>query len=176
MDLVPSSEDCPTFGQFAMNLYQNEWEAYRLRKKKLIFCGIAVFLGVFPFLSLVAFIDRKLFSSTSMVFPASLVWAAFHMSIWFRLRVFSCPRYGRNFSAGIFHKPADLLVRPNAFLGRQCVHCGLRKFAESHEDVKQTSSHGRLERAVVSIPVSNALKNILGGCGRNFDSCVDCVP
>jgi hypothetical protein len=144
-----------------MNRYQHEWEAYRVRKRKLVVCTIAVFLGFFPFLLVVAFIDRKLFSSTSLVFPAAFVWAAFYMFTGSRLRVFPCPRCGKNFFAGIFHDPADLLTRPKAFLGRECVHCGLRKFAESHEDINQASSHARKEKAVISMPISGALRILL---------------
>jgi hypothetical protein len=146
-----------------MNLYHEEWEAYRVRKRKLVLYTIAVFLGIVPFQLVVAFIDRKLFSSTSMVFPASLVWGGLYIFVGSRLRVFPCPRCGKNFYAGMLHNPAELLLKPNALLGRQCVHCGLPKFAESHEAITQGSSDGRLERAVISIPVGNSLKIFLAG-------------
>ena len=73
----------------------------------------------------------KLFLSTSFVFPAALVWAALYMFTVFRLRVFSCPRCHKNFFAGIFHDPVELLKRPRALLGKECVHCGLQKFADT---------------------------------------------
>jgi hypothetical protein len=162
LELESPWSDRVTFGQ-AMNSYQREWETYRARKTRLVIWIVAVFLGFPPFLTLVAFIDRKLFSSTSLVFPAAFVWGALYMFVGSRLRVFPCPRCGKNFLGGVFHDPADLLTRPKAFLGRECVHCGLRKFAESDEDINQVSSRVRMENAVISMPIGSALRIFLAG-------------
>lgn len=162
LELESSPRDSLTSGQ-EMNRYQREWETYRARKTRLVIWMVAVFFGSFPFLALVASINRKLFSSISLMFPAALIWAALYMFVAFRLRVFPCPRCGKNFFAGIFHNPADLLTRPNAFLGRECVHCGLQKFAEPREDMDQSSSLERTGKAVISIPISGALRTFLAG-------------
>ncbi len=118
-------------------------------------CILAEFLGFLPFLMLVAFINRKLFSSTTLVVPAALVWSALYIFTGSRLRVFPCPRCGQNFFPRIFNDPADLLTRPKVFWGRMCVHCGLYKFADAHEGMAaQTSS---------PVPISGGAKNILAG-------------
>jgi hypothetical protein len=146
-----------------MNGYQHEWEAYSVRRRKLVLCIIAVFLGFIPFLLLVAFIDRRLFSSTSLVFPATLVWGGLYLFTSLRLRVFACPRCGKNFNGGFFHDPADVLARPKAFFGRECVYCGLRKFAESDDDIDHASSRRRPKMNADSTPISSGLKMFLAG-------------
>jgi hypothetical protein len=162
LELDPFLTDPPGFGQ-ARNRYQREWEAYRLRKRRLVVLLLAEFLGLFPFLLLVATIDRNAFSSTSLVLPAGLVWGALYMITGYRLRVFPCPRCGKNFFAGITHDPADLLTRPKAFLGRECVHCGLHKFAESAEDISQSALQEPEEKSAIAIPISGALRILLAG-------------
>ncbi len=58
------------------NSYQEEWEAYRVRKRKLIVLLVAQFVGLIPFVTLVALIDRKVFSTTSLVMPAAVAWVS----------------------------------------------------------------------------------------------------
>jgi hypothetical protein len=144
--------------RLTMSHYQHEWEAYRVRKKRLVVLILAEFLGFFPFLALISFIDRKLFSSTSLVFPAAVAWTALYVFTGFRLRVFPCPRCGKNFFAGILHDPADLLTRPKALWGRECVHCGLRKFADSHEETPEHKT-----QTAIPMPISGALRIFLAG-------------
>lgn len=141
--------------------YRREWEKYRARRKDLAVWLFVVFLGVIPFLSLVALIDRRLFSSTSLVLPAMLVWGTLCVFVAFQLRGFPCPRCGKNFFAGIVHDPADLLTRPNAFLGRECVHCGLQKFAEPYKTLNEPSSQERAGKTVISLPISGELRTFL---------------
>ena len=143
----------------AMNRYQHEWETYRARKRRLFACAPAMFVGFFPFLLLVAFVDRALFSSTSLVGPAGLLWGTLYMFLGYRLRVFPCPRCGKNFFAGIFHDPASF-KRWRAFLGRECVHCSLGLFADS-DDAGQASAQE--SRTRVSAAISSSLRTFLGG-------------
>ena len=75
--------------------YQEQWQAYRVRRRNLVLLLLAQFIGIIPFLSFVAFIDRKLFSVTSLVMPAAFVWALCYLSTAFRLRSFPCPRCGK---------------------------------------------------------------------------------
>jgi hypothetical protein len=111
--------------------YQEQWQAYRVRKRNLTLLLIAQFLGIIPFLTLVAFIDRKVFSATSLVMPAAWVWGLWYISTAFRLRIFPCPRCGKNFLGGMF----TWYRNPRAYLfGRECFYCGLRKFANSEPD------------------------------------------
>jgi hypothetical protein len=107
--------------------YQEQWQAYRVRRRNLVLLLLAQFIGIIPFLSFVAFIDRKLFSVTSLVMPAAFVWALWYLSTAFRLRSFPCPRCGKNFLDSIFNSYRN----PRAYLfGRECFYCGLRKFAD----------------------------------------------
>jgi hypothetical protein len=162
LDLEPFPSDPVTFEQ-GMNGYERAWETYRARNVKLVAWIIAIFLGCIPFLTLVAFLDRKVFSSTSLVFPAFLAWGAIYIFVGSRLRVFPCPRCGENFSGGIFYNPAYLLTHPRSFLGRECAHCGLHKFAESDEGINEPASQGQIKKAVISAPVSSALRVFLAG-------------
>jgi DNA-directed RNA polymerase subunit RPC12/RpoP len=107
------------------NTYQQEWEAYRTRKRNLIVLLIAQFFALIPFLMLVALIDRKLFSATSLVMPAAIAWGLWYLSTIVRLRIFPCPRCGKNFFGG------GSLTGPMGRRTQECVYCGLHIFADS---------------------------------------------
>lgn|GEM_PF-3065846 len=112
--------------------YQEQWQAYRVRKRNLTLLLVAQFFGIIPFLTLVAFIDRKVFLATSLVMPAAWMWGLWYISTVFRLRIFPCPRCGKNFFGNI--PDWSFFTKPRAFFGRECVNCGLRKFANSQPD------------------------------------------
>jgi len=116
--------------------YQEQWQAYRVRRRNLVLLLLAQFIGIIPFLSFVAFIDRKLFSVTSLVMPAAFVWALWYLSTAFRLRSFPCPRCGKNFLDSIFNSYRN----PRAYLfGRECFYCA----CESLQTSSAKGSHAR---------------------------------
>jgi hypothetical protein len=133
-----------------MNSYNHDWETFRAHKRRIVVCMFAEFFGFFPFLLLVATIDRKLFSTTSLVPLAAFIWAALYLFTLFRLRSFPCPRCKKNFFGGFFGSLSTLST-PAAFFGRQCVHCGLRKYAaesSQEEDLKDATSAKQLNGTV----------------------------
>ncbi len=111
--------------------YLEQWQAYRVRKRNLTILLVAQFLGFLPFVTLVAFIARKVFSATSIVMPAACVWGLWYVSTAFRLRIFPCPRCGKNFFGDVFPNWSLPFLKPRAFFGQECAHCDLRKFANS---------------------------------------------
>jgi hypothetical protein len=107
------------------NNYQQEWDAYRLRKRNLVVLLVAQFFGLIPFVMLVALVNRKLSSTTSLVMPAAIAWCLWYLSTIVRLRIFPCPRRGENFFGG------GSLTESMGRSSRECVYCGSRIFSDS---------------------------------------------
>jgi hypothetical protein len=93
-------------------------------RRNLIAIVLAVeFLLILPFMALVVGLERRLFLTDRSFFPAGIAWVALYIFTRSRLRTYPCPRCAKNFFSGFF-------ATPETMLGRNCAHCGLRKYAE----------------------------------------------
>jgi len=157
--------DPAILGFWTMNRYQHEWDVYRARMRRRGAIVVAVFLGTIPFLLLVAFIDKKLFSSTSLVLPAFFVWGALYLFIALRPFVFVCPRCGKNFfTGGRLSGASELWKKPKTLFGLECVHCGLRKFADSDQNKELAFTlEERKPQGAISKPITGSLRIFLAG-------------
>jgi hypothetical protein len=74
-----------------------------------------------PIAGFLAFLATKVFNSETAALVVLGSWMAFYGVAGVRFQMFRCPRCGRRFCfKWWFH---DLLAR-------QCLHCGLRKYAD----------------------------------------------
>jgi hypothetical protein len=100
-----------------MTDYSQEWARYQLRKTRIMICVFAEFLAFLPFVWIVGVISRKLFPTMRPAFGAGLLWILLYAFTGIQLRIFPCPRCGKNFFAVLGWHNFD----------RTCVHCGLPK-------------------------------------------------
>jgi hypothetical protein len=101
--------------------YQSQWQAFRKHRNKIALLLAAEFVAFLPFVALVVSVERHLFSRRNAGFPSALIWGALFAFTGLRLRIFPCPRCGKNFFGGVFGTG-------NVF-GRSCANCGLRRYA-----------------------------------------------
>jgi hypothetical protein len=113
-----------TTGEYDKENYQNDWLAFRKRRKRLAILLVVEFLGFLPFVGLVVTIEKHFFSTARMTFPAAFFWGALYLFTGSQLRRFPCPRCGKNFFGSVFARSGDDLR------GQRCAYCGLQKYAE----------------------------------------------
>lgn len=91
----------------------------RSRRNRIFLIVVAEFIATPLILLVVAAIEKRLFSTTHAVMPAFFVWGVLFILTGHRLRVFSCPKCGKNFFGKI--------GGPQEFLDRKCAYCGLKR-------------------------------------------------
>jgi len=114
-----------------MGNYQEQWRRYRVRRRWIITCTIVEFIGFIPFVGEVSIASQRLFPGSDLGLPAAICWGALYLFTGSRLRSFPCPRCGKNFFGGILGDVRVLLQKPRAFLGRECVYCGLPIYSDT---------------------------------------------
>lgn len=116
-----------------MNDYSTQWAAYLTHKGKIVRLLLLELAAFFPSLFLIAYLQSRQSPPRSLVVPAIYAWLPILLITAFRLRFFPCPRCGKNYFGGVpsLFNPVLLIRSPRAFAGWACVHCGLRKFADS---------------------------------------------
>jgi hypothetical protein len=107
--------------------YQNQWRQYRGRRRWLVVLVIAEFLAFFPAVAAATALSRR-FPGKELDILAFFILGPIFAYTATRLNVFPCPRCGKNFFAELGDLTA--LFRPGTALGRECVHCGLRKYPD----------------------------------------------
>lgn len=92
------------------------WQDYRRRRNLALFA----FLGYVPFVFVIALVAERLFHSLTPGRVVALGWMIFFVVAGIRYESFRCPRCRKLFFAKWWYH--------NSF-ARQCVHCGLPKYA-----------------------------------------------
>jgi hypothetical protein len=105
------------------NLYQAQWEEYRIHWRNYWLA----FFGFFPAVLLFSFAAGLLSLTATtfgidIIFVGVILWFPVYALFTWRLTRWSCPHYH-----GIFH-------RPLGFFGVACANCGMRKYAGSDFD------------------------------------------
>ncbi len=111
-------------GEYDKENYQNDWLAFRKRRKRLAILLVVEFLGFLPFVGLVVTIEKHFFSTARMAIPAAFFWGALYLFTGSQLRRFPCPRCGKNFFGRVFARSGGDLR------GQKCAYCGLQRYAE----------------------------------------------
>ena len=114
-----------------MSDYKSQWRRYTVRRRWIVACMTVQFLAFIPFVGAVSVVSRRLLSGTDLGLPAALLWGILYLFTGSRLRSFPCPRCGKNFFGGILGDTRILFNKPRAFFGRECVYCGLGKYADA---------------------------------------------
>lgn len=104
-----------------MNEFTAQWRVFRFWNR----LGIFLFLGFVPVLGCLAFALQWIGASGSsfLILIVAVPWFIFMGVAYFRVRMFPCPRCAKPFSV-------KYIGAANT-RGRQCVHCGLKLYAEA---------------------------------------------
>ncbi len=101
--------------------YEKEWQEYR-RQRNVFWLVLVAYVPVVGFVGL---ITARLTRSSTPVFVAALIWMGVAYFAGARLALWRCPRCGEWFSQTYWYHLG--------FFARQCVHCGLPKYAKTAE-------------------------------------------